>query len=377
MKDKPLTLYAVGDLILDEPDPESFFIPSAPILRSGDVVTGQVEVVFTSRPVNTYMEPPAPPCKPEHMKALKTAGFNVATLAGNHLWDSGEPGIEDTIAGLAVLGIEHVGAGKNLNEARKPVLIERNGIKFGFLNFNCVGPKQTWATSDKPGCAYVHILTFYESPYGTPGFPPVEYSFAEPGSLRSMQEDIRELRHSCDVLIVVFHKGVSMPTPELAMYEQPVSHAAIDAGADLVLSQHAHILRGVEIYKGKAIFHGLCNFVAVTRAITKSGAKSHALRKIVREREKYYGISEEPECPVYPFHPEARKTIIAKCLIDDGKITRVGYIPCWINQKGQPEIHGNDKKGRDVYDYMTWITEEAGLNAIYSWDGDEVIIKSK
>lgn len=56
-----------------------------------------------------------------------------------------------------------------INEARNPVIIERKGTRFGFLSYNCVGPRETWAASNKPGCAYVHIITHYEPAYATPG----------------------------------------------------------------------------------------------------------------------------------------------------------------------------------------------------------------
>jgi len=66
-----------------------------------------------------------------------------------------------------------------------------------------------------------------------------------------MIEDIINLRGLCDVLVVHFHKGIGMTPTKMAMYEQSISYAAVDAGADLILSEHAHMLRGVEMYKGK------------------------------------------------------------------------------------------------------------------------------
>lgn len=372
MPSKTLTMLAVGDLILDEPQAETFFAYVAPVLKSADVVVGQGEVVFTSRGVCSSTDVAAPPCDPANMSALPAAGFNVITLAGNHLWDSGAPGIEDTIAGLQGYGIAVTGAGMNINEARRPAIIKRDGTSFGFLSYNCVGPKESWATNKKAGCAYVNIITHYELEHATPGGPPAIYTFAEPRSLELMLDDIKKLRSLCDVLVVALHKGIGHVPAKLAMYEQQVSYAAIDAGADLILGHHAHILRGVEQYKGKTIFHGLCNFVTVTRALAPDPTQDS--QQWAMKRKELFGFAPDPDYPTYPFHPEAKQTIIAKCLISGGRITRVSYLPCLVNKKGQPEILKNDERGQQVFSYMKKITQIAGLNAAFEWDGNEIVI---
>ena len=91
-----------------------------------------------------------------------------------------------------------------------------------------------------------------------------------------MQADIEALRAQVDVLTVAFHKGVAHTPALLAMYERKVAKAAIEAGADIIVGHHAHILRGIEIYKGKPIFHGLGNFVTVTRALNVKNNASPA-----------------------------------------------------------------------------------------------------
>ena len=372
MAGKTLTMLAVGDLILDMPQAETYFDFVAPVLKSADVVVGQGEVVFTDRGFCASTDVAAPPCDPRNMSALPFAGFNVITLAGNHVWDSGPAGIEDTIAGLRSYGIAVVGAGMNIDEARRPAIVKRNGTTFGFLSYNCVGPKESRATAKKPGCAYVNILTHYELDHATPGGPPAIYSFAEPRSLELMVDDIHKLRPLCDVLVVALHKGIGHVPAKLAMYEQQVSYAAIDAGADLILGHHAHILRGVEQYKGKTIFHGLCNFVTVTRALAVDPSRDS--QQWAMRRKELFGFEPDPEYPTYPFHPEAKQTIIAKCTISNGKITRVSYLPCLVNKQGQPEILKNDERGQQVFNYMDKITQAAGLNAQYEWDGNEVVI---
>jgi len=370
-----VVIMAVGDLILDEPEAERFFDLSAPVLRTGDVVVGQVEVPYTIRGVERSSDVPAPASDPRNLSALASAGFNVATLAGNHIYDAGETGVRDTIDHLADLGIPAVGAGMSIDEARRPVVLERKGIRFGFLSYNCVGPKDSWATRNKAGCAYVHILTHYELDHATPGGPPSIYTFAEPQSLEAMEDDIQNLRPLCDVLIVALHKGIGHIPAKLAMYEKQVSRAAIEAGADMILGHHAHILRGIDLYKGKPVFHGLGNFVTVTRALSPDENSSPERQEWAKRRKELFGFEPDPECPIFPFHPEARHTIIAKCTVDGRTISRISYIPCLINKQGQPEALGNDERGRKVFEYVESITRAAGLNARYFWDGDEVIVR--
>ena len=375
MSDKTLTMLAVGDLILFHPEPESLFALVAPVLRAADVVVGQGEVPFTTRSMTTsekgvFARVPNPPCDPKGINALKSAGFNVITFATNHMLDGGVEGIEDTLAGLRNVNISIVGAGMNLDEARKPAIIESHGIRFGFLAYNCVGPKKTWASVNSPGCAYLHIVTAYELDEPCPGAPPTIYTFAEPRSLQAMVDDIHKLRPLCDILVTKLHKGVGFRRAMIAMYEQQVSYAAIDAGADLILAEHAHILKGIELYKGKMIFHGLGNFVCSFRNF-----HPEYLQELRKRTEDFYHIKFDPEDPPWIWwHPEAMMTIIAKFIIREGEIIRVSYLPCLINKQEQPEILKNNERGEQVFDYMDKITKEAGLNARFEWEEDEVVI---
>ncbi len=365
-----LTLLCVGDLVFDSPEADRLADFVRPTLKSADVVVGQMEVVFTARGERQYTPVPSPPTDPRNMGAMISAGFSVLTLAGNHVWDSGPPGIEDSIEGLRSYGVAFTGAGMNIDEARKPAVIERKGTRIGFLDYNCAGPKDSWATPEKPGCAYLDIITHYEQGGPTPGIRPFIYTFADPRTVKAMTDDIRKLRKACDVLVVVFHKGVTHIPAYLGMYEQPICYAAIDAGADLVLGHHAHILRGIEFYRGRPIFHGLGNFITATMALTE--APNWRLGQWIKLRKELAGFEPDPLNPSYPFHRDSRKTIIAKCEIEHGKIVRTGYIPCFINRDNQPEILKNDERGAEVFEYVDFITKETGLHTTFRWEGDEV-----
>lgn len=371
MAQENLIMLAVGDLIFEEQPADVLLKLVETSLKLANVLVGQGEVTYTMRPVATLSDKIPNPRNPDVMTGLCSTGFNVITLAGNHVWDMGKPGIEDTISWLRNRGIMTTGAGINIKEARRPALIERNGTRFGFLAYNCVGPKENWASADKSGCAYVNIVTHYELDHANPGGTPSIYTTIDLDTLEAMQNDIRKLRPLCDVLVVSFHKGLVHTPIEVLKYERHLSYAAIDSGADLILGHHAHILHGIEVYKGRAIFHSLGNFAVSLRMSVdpNKGQEQWALR-----RKRLFNFEPDPEYPTYPFHPEAVHTIIVKCVVNRGMISRVSYLPCLINKKGQPEILKHDQRGQDNFEYVDKITREAGLNARFEWDGDEVLI---
>jgi hypothetical protein len=369
MPNKATIMLAVGDLIFEEGGADTLLELTSASLKSADILVGQCEVTYSNRPISTLTDRIPKPRDPNVMQGLISAGFNVMTLAGNHVWDLGRPGIEDTITWLRERGIAITGAGINLEEARLPAIVQRNGTRFGFLSYNCVGPKETWASRDKSGCAYVNVFTHYELDHATPGGIPTAYVGIELDSLEAMQNDIKELRQRCDILVVSFHKGLVHTPITVMKYERHLSYAAIDSGADLILGHHAHILHGVEQYKGKKIFHSLGNYAVSLRMTVDptQGSEQWALR-----RKKLFGFEPDPEYPTYPFHPEAIHTIIVKCYIENQKITKVNYLPCLVNRKGQPEILTNDERGQATFDYVNNITNDAGFNTRFTWDGDEV-----
>jgi len=140
-----------------------------------------------------------------------------------------------------------------------------------------------------------------------------------------MIDDIRKVKPLADVVILCIHWGVHFVPATVAIYQKEVGYDAINAGADLILGSHAHILKGIEVYEGKVIFYSLCNFVMSARRVGPEATFWTTL----------YGIKEDPE---YPFPADSRKTIIAKCIIADKKIAKVSYLPVMINKRAQPEI---------------------------------------
>lgn len=364
-------IVAVGDIVLQFDDPNPYFAPTAGITAAADVAIGQIEVPHTTETAVTAITVPAPPARPEDLGAMARAGYDIATIAGNHAFDLGERGVLDTIETARALGMATTGTGANLAAAMEPAIVERDGLRVGVLSFNCVGPRESWATSKKAGAAYVKVLTHYDLDDLNPGNPPQIYTFADRTSLRRMTDAISALSAEVDVVVVALHKGYGHTPARIDEYEYEIAHAAIDAGADAVVGHHSHIMRGIEIYRDKPIFHGLGNFVTVTDALTPpEDSESEELKAWAKRRVEMYGFSPDPAMPGYPFHPESRNTAIAVLDVDDSGI-RAGLIPCWIDDSAAPVPLGEGDRD-SVLEYIEDISRRAGHDTTFTWDGEVV-----
>ena len=176
-------------------------------------------------------------CVPEDkVSILQAIGPDIVALANNHALDYGQEALSDTCRVLDEAGILHVGAGENLDEAKKLEIIEAGGRKFGFLAASRVFPKGSWAAGENHG----GMLTAYDSTV--------------------LLQEIKKAKEICDFLTVYLHWGIERNT-EPEEYQRTMGQQYIDAGADLVIGSHPHVLQGIEYYKGKPIVYSMGNFV--------------------------------------------------------------------------------------------------------------------
>lgn len=364
----PLRIVATGDLVLDEPGPDFFLSGLAPVTRAGDVTIGHVEIPHTRRGTELVGDVPAHPADPAHLHAVADAGFDVATLAGNHVADRGREGIEDTVDGLRAVGVVPCGAGATLDEARAPAVVERAGRRIAVLSYNCVGPEACWATPSRAGCAYVRI----DTADGAPIAPAANLVTPDGASLAAMCADVADARRRADVVVVAFHKGLVHVPVRLAPYERAVAHAAIDAGAHVVLGHHAHILRGIEMHRGRPIFHGLGNGVVVTRAL--SPAQDHPARAAwALKRRELFGFEPDPDYPLYPFHPEAKNVIVGEVDVASDGTCLAAFRTFRVEPSGRPIPAPRGAGGEAVAEYVARITAGAGFATRFDWAGDRVV----
>jgi poly-gamma-glutamate capsule biosynthesis protein CapA/YwtB (metallophosphatase superfamily) len=195
--------------------------------------------------------------------ALGSAGIHAVGLANNVNY--GEAAIIASIARLDQLGIAHTGAGVNRIAARAPVILERNGVRFGFLQRSSVyWPTDHEASDSAVGIAVIRGHTAYRVPmHGSrppanrPGIPPEIVTWADPAYLRRLEEDIAGLRERADVVVASFHWGLHQ---EVLEYMTEIAHRAIDAGAGIIIGHGPHFSLPIEVYKQKPIFYGLGSF---------------------------------------------------------------------------------------------------------------------
>jgi poly-gamma-glutamate capsule biosynthesis protein CapA/YwtB (metallophosphatase superfamily) len=196
-------------------------------------------------------------------EALKSAGIGAVGIANNVNY--GEAAITASITRLDEIGIAHTGAGVNRAAARQPVILDRGGLRVGFLQRSSVyWPTNHEAGENAPGIAVIRGHTAYQVPmHGSrppanrPGVPPQIITWADEQYLQWFADDIAALRAEADIVVASCHWGVGR---EVLHYMAEIGHAAVNAGADIVIGHGPHYSLPVEIYREKPIFYGLGSF---------------------------------------------------------------------------------------------------------------------
>jgi poly-gamma-glutamate capsule biosynthesis protein CapA/YwtB (metallophosphatase superfamily) len=371
-QENSVTIFAVGDIVPNREEPETLFALAAQVLGKGDIVTGQLEAVISDKAGYLDSSGWGPyPCQPANVKALTASGFNLISFASNNCLDYGPEAFLDTIQRLTQAGIKVIGAGRNIEEARKPAIFHIKGTKVGFLAYNSICFKGYAAREDAPGCVPMRAWTAYhQTEPEQPGTPCEVVTWAYQDDLEALIRDVHKLRPEVDVLAISIHWGIHHIPKTIAMYQAQIGHAAIDAGADIIFGHHPHILKGIEIYKEKAIFYSLnmFGFDWPRRKPRYGGVDDSAVR---------YNFTRDPEYPNFPFCHDALKTIVAKCVISDKEIKSISFLPSYVNKQNQPQILSSKSPHfNEVLEYMRDITVQQQLNAEYTLEGDEVVISS-
>ncbi|WP_158744068.1 CapA family protein [Acidisphaera sp. L21] len=262
------TLLILGDTnIQNRADPDSAFTHVQDTLSAADLVFGHLE--------GPLAEPSTDEARPDipHKAgwrhsgariapALKKAGYLGVSCASNVSHPA--RAAVASVKALDTVGIKHCGVGDTLAEARRPVILERNGLRIGFLSYTSVfWPSDHAAGPMSPGCATIKANAAYQANHRAlemPGAEPITRTSCDQKELEAMRDDVRKLRPQVDLIILSCHWGVSAKD-EPVEYQKEIAHAAIDAGADMVFGHHPHVVQGAEIYRGKPVFYSLGNFV--------------------------------------------------------------------------------------------------------------------
>lgn len=240
MENNTLSIFISGDFcpihrmenLLSLTDLDSVFGSLLENIRSSDLAITNLESPLTKHTIPINKTGPALKGSPKASKFLKSAGFNLVTLANNHIMDFGRKGLEDTIQQLKKDEVSYVGAGLSGNKALSPFYFEKNGVKIAIINVS----ENEWSTTtdDRAGANPINpVENFYQ---------------------------IKEAKKLVDKVIVISHGGHEMnelPSPRM----KKLFRYYVDAGADAVINHHMHCISGFEVYENCPIFYSLGNFI--------------------------------------------------------------------------------------------------------------------
>jgi hypothetical protein len=247
---RPVVLEAVGDITFGEQVGPALaahgagypwaFVAGA--LRSADVTAGNLETSVSTRGVAAVKEYTFRGEPGALAPLASAAGFDVLTLANNHTADYGRDALLDTVRHVRGAGIQTVGAGANAFQARRPALVERGGLRIAFLGYSDVNPAGFTATSTAPGTAAADVA--------------------------AITADVHAALRRADVAVCFFHWGVELHAAPTSR-QQLFAAACLNAGAQLVLGAHPHVLGGL----GRPTAHSLVawtlgNFVFPSGGLT-------------------------------------------------------------------------------------------------------------
>ncbi len=248
-----VTVSVVGDIMLGRGvaeaargsgDPALALRPTAGRLSRADVTVGNLESTL-SRAGRPTQGGDSFAADPAVVEGLRDAGFDVLGLANNHLGDFGDRALVQTVRRLRGGGIATFGAGAGMREAWRPAVVERSGVRFGFVGFNAIGETPAVAPG-RPGAVSV-------------GMPP-RTGPLDRAALRRFEAAVRRLDRRVDVVVAMPHWGTqytNRPEP----IQSRVARRLVRAGVDVVVGGHPHWLQGVEMVNRRLVVHSLGNFV--------------------------------------------------------------------------------------------------------------------
>ena len=305
---------------------------------------------------------------PEMAQIFTDCQFDGITLANNHIYDNGPDAMLDTRALLMSKGIQVTGAGSDLTEARQPAIIERNGVKVGYLGYTSVGGPGSEAGPGKPGIAPLRVKTTYD--LRGPNSPVRVLTQPVDSDLALLVEDVRKLRAQVDIVIVALHYGVIRLPRVIADYQVTAAHACIDAGADLIVGHSPHIPKGIEVYKGKAIFYSLGVFCMTRTGVAPAWSDPPWMHGALGNQAEL-----DPDYPFMPYGKDSKRSLLAKAVVSKQGVMQVSFLPMMIDTQYRPEVlRQGDPRFDDIVRYMEWTSQ--GFDHQFAVVGDEVVVSA-
>jgi len=370
--DVPLMIGLAGDVMIDRDNPSEVFSEVGALLRAPDILFANLESPYSDTPGVSMTANIAVVPRAHNLNAYAPAGFSVMSMANNHIVDGGHAAMLQTRGRLLEQGILTCGAGKNLLEARRPAIIERRGVKVGFLAYASVFPHGYEARSNVPGLAPLRAYNhFYEFPefYGPGSLPRVE-TIPDPQDHKNLEADIEALRGEVDILAVSFHWGEYRQPFVLTDHERRTARLCIDRGADVVIGHHHHALRGVEWYKGRPIFYGLGHLVFDVRLILTDEVKA----LLAGADPDGYAVCPREGWPLLPLHSDTRMTMLGWIRVTGASILDAGFVPCRLQPDGRVvPVDPEKSDGVEVVAYLQRCNHSQKLNGKLVLEGAPIV----
>jgi capsule synthesis protein PGA_cap len=364
-----LRISAVGDVFLERDEPGEAFEHVRDVFAASSLVFANLEGVYAAQWHRAPSAGVPLVADPKFVPHLAEAGIDVVSLANNHSVDGGFQALLETRDRVLAAGMAAAGAGADNADARKPAFLDTDAGRVAVLAYASVFPHGYEARPGWPGLAPMRAATHYE-PWETnewnPGLLPKVTTVPHEGDQRALLADIASAREQADLVIASFHWGDFTRPVVLTDHERRTARLAVDAGADVVLGHHHHLLRGVEHYRGKPIFYGLGHFVFDLPDFENRLARDAYLGRgdaaEVRASKRRFGeyrIGPREGFPLLPFHADARLTGIAT-VTRDGDRLRAQFVPCVLGPDNKP-TPATGAEAQRVADYLQRCCDEEDL----------------
>jgi poly-gamma-glutamate capsule biosynthesis protein CapA/YwtB (metallophosphatase superfamily) len=344
--DKAVELLILGDIQIHSrrADPTTAFHRMRDTLKKADLVYANLEGLL-AKSAGTKIDIPDKPewthPGPDGVKGLKAANIAVVGVANNVA--SGRDNIMKSLAVLDANGIAHVGAGRNIDEAHKPAIVTRKGVKIGFLQYTArwYQDRDMIATATEPGVAKISSLDGVS---------------IDQADIDRVYRDIKKLRPLVDILIVSHHNrdgatavqfGSVKPTSAVGRdrtkteeYQKTFARGALTAGADFVFGHGTHTIQGAEMHNGKPILYAI-------------------------------GHSTFDQ----PGYEKSTDGLVARVVIQGKNILRVSYVP--VTRDANNDVYLLDPSEGEGAKLVQWVKERSTNPPPMRIDGHEVVLMDK
>lgn len=359
MPENKVVLLGCGDVGPTKEPLEGYSSLVRSTLASADIRFAECERVYSERGTfQLQSDSPHSRIKPHMASVFTDCGFDVLSLASNHAMDYGEEGLVDNIALFKKLGIKTIGGGRDIEEARQPAIIDKNGVRVAFLGYCSVPQEGCSAEKNKVGVAPLRADTYYKQFDYQPGVAPEVVTIPLEEDIERMVDDIANAKKIAHAVVVSMHWGIHFVPRVIANYQPIAAQAAFGAGADLILGHHPHVPKAIGVHSGKVCFYSLGNF------IMSAGRRPHdALNK-------QYGVIVDDDHPA-----DTRRSLIAKAVFTKNGVERVSFLPVLIDKQLRPEVlRRGDPRFDDVVNYMDWTSGDFEHKFVV--EGDEVVVSA-